>query len=504
MTEWLDDDPEGFATQDALVSTQGPRVRLPFYVAPATDTRFNTVRPSIAPIACWRLNEALFDLDSSLLKPGVRASAPRFAALLRANEGSLAAVFGHADASGLDDYNRGLSVRRAQALYGLLTRDVALWEKLYEEPLGNDRWGTRAVQMMLGALLDPAADPERPYYAGDPSGIEDGPTIAAVRRFQADRGLTTDGDAGPKTRAELFAAYMDAVCTDAAGQPFSMTLDRFVGRGEDPLGKGAHQGCSEFNPVLVISQADQRKYDSGAAPRAERDARNASNRRAMVFLFPGDIPVTASAWPCPRADEGSAACRKMFWPDGDQRRRPDLEAREYRNDHRTMACTWYDRFARFSPCEGRTYTQITITLRNRWAELIAGAPYRIQAAGRSRVGRAPDGVATITVPGVPERCLVEWGRTEDRGMDEMEGPPPFRLELYVNYDIGTIEEQARKRLHNIGYPDTDPLDAAVRAFQWDIGLSATGTLDESTHLALVAAHGTLATPVVSLDEADRG
>lgn len=29
MTEWLDDDPEGFATEDALVSTQGPRVRLP-------------------------------------------------------------------------------------------------------------------------------------------------------------------------------------------------------------------------------------------------------------------------------------------------------------------------------------------------------------------------------------------------------------------------------------------------------------------------------------------
>lgn len=503
MTDSIDDDPENYATQDAVVSTQGARVRLPMRVAPAVDGTFNTVRPTIAAIACFRLNEALFDFDSSLLRPTVRAAMPRFAALLAAHPGALASVFGHADASGTDEYNRALSVRRAQSLYGLLTRDTALWEKLHQTPLGSDNWGVRSLQVMLGTVPDPSALPQASYLSGEPSGFQDGKTLLAVKQFQADKGLTVDGIAGPQTRKALFLAYMDAVCVDGNGAPYSMTPAQFVGRGA-PNGKGSHQGCSEFNPVTILSQADQAQYDTGARPRSERNARNAPNRRAMVFLFPPTLPITAADWPCPTAEEGPSACRKMFWPDGDARRSPGSQLREYRNDHRTMACTWYDRFARHSPCEGRTFTRIAITLRDKWTTLLEGAPYRIRAAGRERTGRTPDGLVTLTVPGIPERCLVEWGRPGDSDIGTEGKPPAFSLELYVTYESGSTEDQASKRLHNIGYPDSYAFEVRVRAFQRDAGLPLTGKLDDATVLALIAAHGTLATSVESLEEVAHG
>jgi Putative peptidoglycan binding domain/OmpA family len=504
MNSALNDDPEGYATDDALVSTHALRATLPVYVAPSRDARPNTVRPAVAPIACWRLNEALFDFDSSLILPGVRASAPRFASVLRANLGSLAAIFGHADASGSDEYNKVLSGRRAKALYALLVRDAKIWEQLYREPAGNDRWNVRAIQVMLSALKAPASAPPDVYYAGDPSGMNDAATRAAVRCFQDDEGLTVDGIAGPNTRVRLFSAYMDAVCIDAEGQPFSMTPKQFVGYGADARGKGAYQGCSEFNPVTILSRADAQKYVSGTAPLAERNARNAPNRRAMVFLFSANPTLTSAGWPCPRADESGALCRAMFWPDGDERRAPGPSAREYREDQRTMACSWYDRFARLSPCEGRTFTRITVALRDRSAELIEQAPYRIQAAGRSREGRTASGMVTLTVAGIPERCIVLWGRAGDPLLSDALTKPPFRLELYVTYDTGSDEEQAQKRLHNIGYPSSYPFDVALRAFQGDAELPETGRLDEATRRALVAAHGTLATSVVELGEVDHG
>lgn len=496
-----DDDPSAFAEQDAFASAHEISEAQPIAVAPVIDDKFNTLRPGIEPLACWRLNEALFDFDCSFLAPGVRSSAPRFAQLLRAHPGALATIFGHADSSGSDEYNTILSGRRAKAFYALLVRDKTIWDELYCQPLGNDHWGTRAIQIMLGAL---PVGSSSPYLEGGPGGAQGTRTSAAVKRFQEDHGLVPDGVTGPKTRAELFVAYMDALCVDADSQPFSMSPDQFIGGGADPYGKGAYQGCSEFNPVIILSQSDQQKYDTGAASRDERNARNAQNRRAMVFLFPRSVPVTAATWPCPRVGEGSVACRKMFWPDGDRRRSPGPDLREYGVDRQTMACSWYDRFAQRSPCEGRSFTKITVALRDRAAEIIPDAPYRIQAAERSRTGRSPDGMVSLTVPGSPDRCLVEWGRTGDPDLDHASAPPAFRLELYVMYDVGSDQEQARKRLHNIGYPDKYPFDVAVKAFQRDAGLPETGTLDDATRLALNDAHGTLATPVQGLDEAEHG
>ena len=61
-------------------------------------------------------------------------------------------VFGHADPVGEDEPNKGLAGRRAQAIYGLLTRDVQAWEDLYKSAHPYDDWDTRSLQVMLDAV----------------------------------------------------------------------------------------------------------------------------------------------------------------------------------------------------------------------------------------------------------------------------------------------------------------------------------------------------------------
>jgi hypothetical protein len=151
----------------------------------------------------------------------------------------------------------------------------------------------------------------------------------------------------------------------------------------------------------------------------------------------------------------------------------------------------------------RSYTTINVALRDRAAQLTERAPYRMQAGTWSCAGRAADGTVSFTVRGTPSRCRVEWGGTDDPDIDER-SPPRFELELHVDYDLGSDEEQARKRLHNIGYLDSYALDVAVRAFQRDAGLPQTGALDEVTRARLVDDHGTLASRARVEEDGDHG
>jgi hypothetical protein len=143
----------------------------------------------------------------------------------------------------------------------------------------------------------------------------------------------------------------------------------------------------------------------------------------------------------------------------------------------------------------RELLAVTVALRDSAAQLIAKAPYRMKAGDRARHGRASQGEATLLVPLDAERCLVEWGRDDDPEIPAEGGEPAFCMELYLHYDLGSDEEQARMRLHNLGYIDTSPLDEATRLFQEDQGLEATRELDAATRQRLVEVHGTLAEPV---------
>ena len=82
--------------------------------------------------------------------------------------------------------------------------------------------------------------------------------------------------------------------------------------------------------------------------------------------------------------------------------------------------------------------------------------------------------------------------------------PRFSRELYLAYDRGPDDQQARMRLHNLGYPDDASFEVNLFSFQQGAGLTATGQLDDATRRALVDAHGTLATDADPPQELDDG
>jgi hypothetical protein len=449
-------------------------------IAPATDGEFNTLRPPLVPIACWRLEHVRFDFDSSFIKPEARGELAGLGALWNRIGQPPLSVFGHADPVGDDDYNKKLSGRRAVAVYAMLTRKPELWEELYSNPYKGDTWSLRSIQSMLAAL---GKDP------GPASGASAAATTAAVRAYQTDKkgALAVDGIAGPETRRALFLDYMDLVCADASGAPLVFTESNFLARGQDKGGKGDYQGCSEFNPLIVFSKAEDAAYKK-AKDHTARDAANQPNRRVLVFMFPPNTAIPPALWPCPRAGEGVADCKKHFWPDGNLRRSPQEAHREFELKGDTFACAFYDQMARLSPCEVLR-RQITLRLFGPDKEPVPNAPYHLTvlATREERTGTA-DANGMLDEPEVvaPSRIRVSYG-------DPRLGDDPVVLGyvLDVLHNLGDEHEVdeagARRRLNNLGYARARFFADAVRSFQKDYDLPETGELDEETKARLVAA-----------------
>src|SRR5258705_5155347 len=236
------------------------RETLSIFVGPSTSDEFNTIKSGLTPVACLRIDDIRFEFDSSFIGPKATDELKLLAQLRKDSPGILGSVFGHADPIGDDVYNKQLSGRRAAAVYALLIRKVEIWEDIYSQkgkftnPVVGDKWGIHAVQIMLTTLT---------FYSGPLNGKLDGPTQTSVEAFQrspAGAGLNPDGDPGEKTRAKLFKAYMDAICVDSAGTPFTMDKAEFLAAGADDGGKGDYQGCSEFNPVLLFSKAEKAAF----------------------------------------------------------------------------------------------------------------------------------------------------------------------------------------------------------------------------------------------------
>lgn len=294
-------------------------------VAPVLDgSAFNAIRSRLVPFACWRAHDLRFEFGSSFVLPGMADELGALKALIDRhtepapggpNKPALT-VFGHADPSGDDAFNRSLGGRRAQAVYALLTRRTDLWEQLYASPLGEDNWEPKAIH-----------------------------------RIQATLGLPPKSHPPAAERKALYLAYMDRLCSrNSPEAPFKLEASDFLGEGADAGGKADYQSCGEFNPALVFSRQEQAAYASPQR-KAERDQDNAPNRRVLIFLFRPGVRVAPSAWPCPRNREGAESCRKRFWSDGEKRRSPAEERREYRDTGDTFACRFYDRLSQRSPCE---------------------------------------------------------------------------------------------------------------------------------------------------------
>jgi hypothetical protein len=286
----------------------------PVRVAPSLAEEFNTVRAFLIPKACFKLEDAHFAFDSSFVVPEGFDVAP-LKELLDKHPGAKLSIFGHADPTGDDAYNKTLAGRRASAIFGLLTRDVPMWDKLHDQPAGGDNWKPEAEQTMLATT-------------GLPKGT---------------------------ARATLTKAYMDHLCTvrNSAGQSIGtvqLTKDDFLARGQDKAGKGDLQGCSEFNPLMIFSASEKAVLDQ-PANHAQRNAENQVNRRVMVLLFRPGSRVDPAKWPCPTVDEGTAKCLKRFHSDGATRRSNQAKRREFKDTKDTFACRFYDRLTNSSPCE---------------------------------------------------------------------------------------------------------------------------------------------------------
>jgi hypothetical protein len=401
-------------------------------VAPSVGSEFNTLGLDLIPVACLSLADVAFEFDSSFVLPGAAKVLAKLPMLRKKRADKNAqlpplSVFGHADPTGSDEYNKQLSGRRALAVYGLLCHDVTIWNDLYNRPLGGDNWRSKSIAQTMQTAT------------GSPQGT---------------------------SFSSMVDAYMTAV------YPTPLTPQDFLAQGADSEGKGDYQGCGEFNPLLLLSISDQQTL-----PKEERDARNRSNRRVVVYLFRPGTTVVARLWPCPRAKEGPARCHDRFFSNGDARRAQGATQREHATlagtPQDTFACRFYSRVGGKSPCETPLKAQpITIRLFDPFTVGIPDVPYQITVGGQVFEQKAdPDGFVHLKVAEVPEDCLVQWGHNDE---DNDTASYTYSMKIYLQLNDPDEDEEIRRRLHNLGYTSDDELTDKVTAFQIDYGLKQTG------------------------------
>jgi len=467
----LDDEAKANAVaSDAGVTASFPASDLTFHVAPTLTTRVNTLRPALRPSACWRMDDSRFHFDSSFILP----EASKEFALLRAVRsptagatGLLLSVFGHADPTGADDYNKTLSGRRATAVYALLVRDTTLWEELYSNPFHGDTWSIVHIQIMLRALGKTGATT---------SGFLDASTTAAVKEFQGEVRLKQSGFPGTDTRKALFVRYMDVICQDDSG-PFSYQLTDFLGLGSSANGKADRQGCSEFNPILVFSKADAKEFEK-PGNKATRDAANLPNRRVVIYMFDPALGIDVAKWPCPTVKEGVAGCKAQFFADADARRTPQELQRQYLQRGRTIACKFYDRLARQSPCETVRKNLVIVLLGNDGLPS-KNAPYRLKTGAQIRTNTT-NGAGQVVEPQVfvGLTCEIEWGLENAQPTDPVF---PHYAEIFLNASEGdAVTDLANLQLANLGFRlGDDELNRRAFRLEYDDTDSSDSTINEA-------------------------
>jgi hypothetical protein len=362
-------------SDEGLAATHPLTVDFPRAVAPTQpgSDEFNSLRDFLVVVGCAMFPDVTFQFDSSLVGPDVRKATRRLALFreeLQDFEGLKdgeqkafppIALFGHADPVGRISYNSKLSARRALCIYGMLLHEVGIWEDLFnDKSLPGDIWGDDE----FNAVLDEVGfEPELPKDSSDEQKRKE--ILARLKKNPADR-------------AKLFSAYMDAVCVKDDGKggdtPFVLKKADFLDRGERTADhKGAVQGCGEFNPVLILSQAKQNRFER-TGDKEGRDAANAPNRRVLAFFFKPGTRIVPEKWPCPSVKDNhpETTCKTRLWKDSARRLAPDPKPAESEAKDRafgagpfkaaprpdvkvtgdTFGCRFYHGLAQNSPCEG--------------------------------------------------------------------------------------------------------------------------------------------------------
>jgi Putative peptidoglycan binding domain len=442
---------------------------LPILVGASAGEEFNAIRSFLVPRACFRREDNSFDFDSSFI---FDFDAGPLKELFDKHPGSVISIFGHTDPVGRDDYNKVLSGRRAQAVFGLLLRDVKIWEDLYRhhDSQGKDKWGVKSVQIMLNRVG---------FLTGRSDGVLDEPTKEQLKKYETARQLSAGGfdakqEISRPTFQKLSAEYMGLICTDDDSKDFRLTRDDFLARGEGKDGKGDVQGCGEFNPILLFSKADKAELDKPERHQ-ERNGRNRPNRRVMILLFRPGSEIDPKKWPCPTFKEGVSGCKARFFSDGEKRRSHQEKERKFQETKDTFACRFYHRLLVASPCE-RVLASFAIRLFDPSGKPLPGAPFLIVTGSRRLLANADSNAdAVVQDLHVPTTCKVFWSRPS-QGRPPAEKPEEFdfRLDVHVDIDDGAdgaelSDDAALMRLSNLGYSRNALLEENVKDFQIDIG-----------------------------------
>ena len=437
-----------------------------FRVSPTTvPGKFNTLRAPLAPRATWLLDDIRFALDSSFIYPEAAEDFALIAALRHDHPGAPLALFAHADRSGEEDYNKKLSGRRAVAVYAVLTRKVELWEQLYSTPYGNDRWGDAELDAMIAAVerAEPATE-----GAGSPS--------SAQRKA---------------ARAMLFRDYMDVLCRDLAGTPFTLdATSDFLGGGADPRGKVDYQGCGELNPVVSLSASELRALSGPDSKVALADA-HAPNRRVTGIFFAPGSRVESGKWPCPRALEGNAGCHKRMWSDGKARLTPGAARRTHEAHGDTFACRFYDRLVESERVVERArLVWISLRFVDPDGRPKKAVPYSLAVSGITMKGATDsDGRLFARVPSFGSTASLEIG--EHTMAIEIVRLPPVTTVLGVQTRLSHLGFYAEALDGKLDHATRE----ALRQFQRDANADGAGLPengdpnDAPTQAALTKIHG---------------
>lgn len=440
-----------------------------FLVAPATAAESNNARFGLIPIACWRVDDIRFAFNSSFVAADVladpagtpndiRTELQNLVTLVKGNPGCPLSVFGHADPVGDDEYNKLLSGRRAMAIYALLifNTDSGAALKIWRDIAAKENWGSSQREMMQS-------------LTGLPAGTQD---------------------------AALIQAYLPKLCPTA----LKLAKTDFLAQGADSNGKGDYQGCGEFNPILIFSKEDQDRFDRAArgdkkdpdnkATLAERDNANSPNRRVLVLMFRKGTRVTPAKWPCPSALDGTAACRKRFWSDGDFRRSNHIPGsrRTFQHTHDTFACRFFQRISDGSPCHAPiSFATLIIRLVDVYHKPIKASKYTLEVGEIRLAGQTDDsGLLTQRIPDTATTARLTL--------------PMWTVDLIIRpQDPIDKADGLRRRLNNLGFfaedPGDDPSSLALMRFQSVCDeqqkdeQNSDGTMNDSTRDKLKAAYG---------------
>ncbi|MBK8258036.1 MAG: hypothetical protein IPK82_35890 [Polyangiaceae bacterium] len=287
----------------------------------------------------------------SFVLPGAKKSLLLLHDMLEQRKGAVISLFSHADPTGDDARNKEWSGRRGRAVLGVLIHQPTIWKDLYRNPIEGDNWGPPAALIILSVLTKKSGKAAgEPYYSGTFSPDENNALAQAVGDFQADEGLDKNGELSDETLEKLFQRYFDYLTTKEGTEPKVLGSEAFLAKLSGSDYRGDVQGCSEFNPLVVFSSAEQILFDS-QGHEIQRSAENAANRRVLVLFFPPGSEVDIQSWPCPSAVGGEDKCQSRFWSNGPARRSPSDKRRLFESTRDTMACRFYHRFVDKSPCE---------------------------------------------------------------------------------------------------------------------------------------------------------